>query len=232
MRVACPRCKKPFAVADEAAGTLVSCPDCKATLRLRAKSTPLNAELPLSVPRPPTSPIMAKRPAPAPIAADSMVAKQVADEDDETYRLRDAEPEPIAADSSFDLPGLDEPARPRRRRRRRVSRKPPTLPWGYVHIALLAYYAVMLVAALVFRAPSWLVGIGEFLGTMGWIAVVVYAFLDDKLEGLLCLFIPVYGLYYVYKTYDTTRDPFVVVAIGFLFQMSGLILTALHVGGG
>jgi hypothetical protein len=231
MRVACPRCKTPFDASDEAVGELMSCPGCETTLRLRAKSAPMNAELPPSAPRPPASPIMVKRPAPTPVAANPTVAQQVADEDNQTYRLGEAAPESIvAANPRREIDDFDEPARPRRRRCRRALRQPPTLPWGYAHLALLAYYAVMLVAALAFRAPSWLVGVGEFLSTMGWLAILIYAFLDDTLEGLLCLFIPVYDFYYVYKTYDTTRDPFGVVAIGFLFQMSGWVLAAFGVG--
>ncbi len=54
-------------------------------------------------------------------------------------------------------------------------------------------------------------GILSLIGLGAWLAILVEAFKDSLVQGLLCLFVPCYGLYYAFARLDHARKALVLV---------------------
>ena len=78
-----------------------------------------------------------------------------------------------------------------------------------------------------------LIGLGGLIATGAGIWLLVVAFQESPAQGLLCLFVPFYSLFYVFTRWDTAKLPFLAnvaggvlavggVGVGTLAAMSGL----------
>src|SRR5262249_29296246 len=65
----------------------------------------------------------------------------------------------------------------------------------------------------------------------GWIWLLVIAFTDDVLKGVLFLFVPcgLYALYYIFTNLDTTGRPFLLYFLGCCMMATGSAIMA-HAG--
>jgi hypothetical protein len=131
----------------------------------------------------------------------------------------------------------DDDRRPRQRRRPKRRRSAPfRLGWGKVFLGMFAFDVLMLVFGLILWMLMGSLGmvlpmtalllIGTLLGCVGSIWILVIAFQDQAIEGVLCLFIPFYVLYYVSKNPET-HMPFVLCLFSWLFQLTSIGGTAL-----
>ena len=76
-----------------------------------------------------------------------------------------------------------------------------------------------------------LYAIGSVIAIVGGIWIVVIAFQDSVLWGLLCLFIPCVALYYVITHWEKTKKPFLIEVVGGVICAVGSLLVT-GVGGG
>ena len=81
--------------------------------------------------------------------------------------------------------------------------------------------------------------IGLILSLAGWAAVIAFsiwllviAFQEDVLQGLLSLFVPFYVLYYVITRWETCKNPFLFWLGGWVAAGAGLAIATYGVSGG
>lgn len=131
--------------------------------------------------------------------------------------VEDNEPDFMAIDDDYELPiRRRKPPKvklegkvPEKKKRKRVRREEPVeVPWGTI-ITCLVGAAVVIVAGAVFVFPILLpvvlvvFGIASILlQFVGGIGCLVRAFQEDTACGLMYLFLPFYGLYYVVSRWD------------------------------
>ena len=65
--------------------------------------------------------------------------------------------------------------------------------------------------------------IGGIVAGVGWIWVVVTAFRESTSQGLLCLFIPPYAIYYGIKRWSGAKKPLVIAVVGVVVLVVGLV---------
>ena len=119
-----------------------------------------------------------------------------------------------------------------RRRRIRRRRSPPSFSWGPVYIGLFGFLGATLVLSLLlglfypYTAALFLllmINLGFFLMLAGAIMMLALAFRNDIMDGVLCIIIPFYMLYYLAKNYDDLRRAFHIHLIGILYLVSPII---------
>lgn len=206
--VSCDGCDKRYQVKDELAGKRIKCPNCQDVLTVGGQ--------------PPAAPAKRK---PKPKPADDF------DEDDD---LEDD-------DDDFDSPP---------RSKRRVAEKPikqkkkkrsgaGSTPWTLI-IGGAAGGFFVLAAAMAFVSPavSTIMAFGFLLAamglsTVGGIGCLIKAFQEDVVCGLLTLFVPFYGLYYLVSRWNDVQ-PFgkcqLGGAAGVLLVMALFALNAVAMG--
>jgi hypothetical protein len=64
--------------------------------------------------------------------------------------------------------------------------------------------------------------IGGIVLGVGWIWFVVTAFRESTSQGLLCLFIPFYAIYYAIKRWSDAKKPFLIYLVGVVVLIVGL----------
>ena len=64
--------------------------------------------------------------------------------------------------------------------------------------------------------------IGGIVLGVGWIWFAVTAFRESTSQGLLCLFIPFYAIYYAIKRWSDAKKPFVMYLVGVVVLIVGL----------
>jgi hypothetical protein len=92
-------------------------------------------------------------------------------------------------------------------------------------VVIIAYLALSLSimsrkAALLSSGSVW-VGICSLVYTYYWINLVVIAFLESAVQGLLFLFVPLYPLFYVITRWAKCRRPFLICVFVSIFAMGG-----------
>ena len=65
--------------------------------------------------------------------------------------------------------------------------------------------------------------IGGIVAGVGWIWVVITAFRESTSQGLLCLFIPPYAIYYGIKKWSDTKIPLIIAVVGVVVLIVGLV---------
>jgi hypothetical protein len=120
----------------------------------------------------------------------------------------------------------DEERRPRRRRRRsRRSSEFAGLPFSPGVVVLFGLGGVgLLLVILAFAVPAvgmavWI--LGALISFVGGIWFLVVAFTVDATQGLLCLCVPFYSLYFLITNWEDTKMPFFVNLIGVFVSMLG-----------
>jgi hypothetical protein len=58
--------------------------------------------------------------------------------------------------------------------------------------------------------------LGAILSMTGGIWLLITAFSEDSMTGLLCLFVPFYMLYFILTEFETCKRPFFVYALGLI----------------
>ena len=89
----------------------------------------------------------------------------------------------------------------------------------------LAAIGLLVVTVITFAiAVHWPLAIvvpGLLLYVVGHLWLIIVPFEDGVLEGLLCLFLPFYVLYYLVKNFDKMKEPFIVTLVGWVILVIG-----------
>ncbi|MFL5338894.1 MAG: hypothetical protein ACJ8F7_01905 [Gemmataceae bacterium] len=214
IRLRCSTCQKVLGVKPELAGRMVLCPACKTKLRVPAGQA-IQPEVvepdvveDLEVVKP--SPITSAKPQPAP-------SRRERDDDD-----RDDE------DEEYER-------RPRRRKRRKRRRSSAgglsVLDDHFLIIVAAVGIAALLALGLAIAVPVTrpLVDMGlSGLGAVGGIWLLVLAFMEDTTQGVLCLCVPCYMLYFAASRFDEVKLPACLYGIGLITH---LILLGMMIAG-
>ena len=65
--------------------------------------------------------------------------------------------------------------------------------------------------------------IGGIVAVVGWIWIVITAFRESTSQGLLCLFIPPYAIYYAIKRWSDSKKPLVIALVGVVILIVGIV---------
>jgi hypothetical protein len=94
--------------------------------------------------------------------------------------------------------------------------------WGAVGISFFGSFAAVALS-IAFLPPAIGVGLailgyggGGLVATVAGIWLLVIAFQEDVVQGLLCLFVPLYIVYYMFRDWERTWLPTVTYWIGTL----------------
>jgi hypothetical protein len=165
-----------------------------------------------------------------PVRRSRRTADEEEDEDEKPVkRLR----RPAADDDEDEDEGVsrrrrraaaDEEERPRRRtpRRKKKRRRSSSgelfggvsTPLGVV-LGVVGLCLVLAVVAIFVPAVALVpVGLGALLTLVGGVWFLIVAFSDSAVQGLLCLLIPFYNLYYLITHFEECKQPFFLQLIG------------------
>jgi hypothetical protein len=248
IRLICPGCKKKLGIGDHLAGRVVVCPECKGKVRVPKPEPPAEVEMLEEVeeleeveakpprPRPSTA---VKRPAPTEDRPrpPTGIRRRPADEEDEPPRRKPRDEAPAEEDED----------RPRRKRKRKPKRYRLKSERGESNglfgmepftVGLLGVGAVCvpLLLLAVFLPPVLLVtlAVGVLLMIAGGIWLLIVAFSDSPLQGVLCWFVPLYSIFYLVTHWEECKRPFFVQMVGLLLLMAnscvGGVAGAMHGG--
>ncbi len=227
IRLQCPGCRKNLGVKDELAGRLVACPQCKAKIRVPQPEPEVEEleevedEVPESIT---TAPRPGRRPPPA------KTRPRDDDEDEEESReavRRSRRPR----DDEEDEEGEEEEEEPRprparkRNKKRRARRSGSGGGMGGLLIAVGVGAGVCILMIVVSFFVPFLALIPMVLGWLmafaGGVWVLVVAFQDDVMQGLLCMFVPFYGLIYIITHFEETKKPLLLEVVGTVLAIVG-----------
>lgn len=200
----CPGCEKKLAVGNDKGGKIASCPKCKTRFQI-PEADPNDVEDRVT-PEPP----LKRRPTRS-------------DPDDVPPRHRESRRPRHHNRDDDDLPDAEiERPRKKKRRKRRPSSEaggfelPLGLdvfwlaPIGALVIGLLLLGIGVIFPPLLFLATFF----GGTVGSIGSIWFLVVAFQDDTTQGVLCLVVPVYSLFYALTNFEEVKRPFSLWMIG------------------
>jgi hypothetical protein len=171
--------------------------------------------------------VVAELAEPEPCPAAGAVVVPLADEGIPEDALADRPVPPLARD---DRDEEDRRPRRRRRRRRRSSggfRLPEEIIPGvgnFLSILIILGAVWVLLAGVALLLPPLgvlLMFLGMLLAFVGNIWFLIVAFQDDTMTGLLCLFLPMYALFFLLNNQDTAGRPFLIGVVGVLMMVSG-----------
>jgi hypothetical protein len=127
----------------------------------------------------------------------------------------------------------ERPRKKRRKKRRRSSSSGGELIPGLSNFAAMLIGIVvvwLLLAGVSLAVPPLaflLVMAGGAIGFAGGIWLLIVAFQDDAMKGVLCLVVPFYALIYVIQNLDTAGRPFLLSVIGNVMMYSGFGILAM-----
>jgi hypothetical protein len=235
MPVGCPRCAKPLKISETAAGRIGQCSDCNAKFRLPPAT---GSETAATRPARPdaVSPVRAAKPAAAPRRTDDANRRPAAIAG-EAPRAQSRRPAPLEDDDEETTRGTrrrrryeeddedeDEPRRKRRRTSRPARRRSTPIPWGYVYLGVIALFFVALGLALLSGIPQLLLLPGALICTVAGITIIAMAFEDSPVDGILCVVIPLYALYYINNKNPAAYMPFYLNVFGAIYIGTGWFL--------
>jgi hypothetical protein len=70
--------------------------------------------------------------------------------------------------------------------------------------------------------------IGGIVAVVGGIWILITAFHESTSQGLLCMFVPFYVVYYAIKRWSDAKKPFVLCLVGFVLVLGGLVPTLMQ----
>jgi hypothetical protein len=206
----CPHCDKKLVVRDEWAGRLGVCPHCKNRIRLPQAET--TADEPADE-RYSAAPQEESR---SPPRRTRRRADADADEREEPVRKRRRPTEDEDLPPEEEEPAPRPVAKPKKKRRKRTSQGFSALdPFllGLLGVGLLGLLTSGL--ALIWPAVSFApLGLGWLVTLVGQIWLLVVAFKEDALQGILCLFVPFYVVYFLITHFEEAKRPFFVWLVG------------------
>ncbi len=205
LRLICPGCDKTLAVPDARAGTEGTCPACRERFLIPAAPPP-------APPPPPVRPVAARLRVVVAPAESSPLDREEDDEFEERVRRPKS-------------PGR------RRKRSRKADREPSAWYLGFQG-ALLGV-GVLTASLLVLSLIHWAVAVLLILG--GWAVALagamwfyVEAFRESPTEGLMCMFMPFYALYYTVTRFAALKRPLLLQLVGVGIQLLGLLVISLQ----
>ena len=186
IKIKCKKCEARFRVKDAAAGRRIKCRECAAPIKVPIPSTDQEELLNFDM---------------AAYATDP---------------------------SGNDSPGGTQPL-PRRRKKKKTSGDPAArsgrkwdlenpLLWFVVPFAaaLIAFLTTMMHLRIGGSIAMLIVSVAGFVAFVASLMIVVHAFGESGLAGLLCLFVPFYILYYVATEWHATKKMFLAQAVAAL----------------
>jgi hypothetical protein len=242
IRHPCPSCDKMLGIPDNLAGRIVVCPKCKEKLRVPTPEPEEEGDdaeehvAPRPQPKRPAPPRKPRRPVEVEDEEQEDVEEQVTarrprrpaevepeEEEDEAPARR---PRRQAEVEDEEEPAEEEPVR-RKRKRKKKRRRRSSAGAGMSPLLIggIAAGGVCLVLGLVaFFVPAValipiLLGCGMVV--IGGIWMLIVAFQDDLLQGILCWFIPCYVFYYVIVNWATEKNAFLTWVAGIALLMVG-----------
>jgi hypothetical protein len=237
IRFKCPSCQKVMGVDDSNAGALAMCPACKTTFRIPMApggSPPLP---PVKAPiLPPAVETVAPAPRPAPVLPPAPAYA-----DDATTYAVELEPEtrkPLPSIVHDYTRGEDDEEDEDQPRRLRWGGEGGVwtgdLIPGFSNFALIM--TVLIVgwvllgglSALVPYAGLLMVGVGGLLCFITGVWLMKIAFEDGMGTGLGFVFIPFYGIMFIFSNLDRTGVPFVINLVGSAYWITGLVCMAIR----
>jgi len=250
IRVKCPKCEKTLSVDDSKAGGVGSCPACGQRFRIPGVKAEKSA-----APRPSQTKAAVRRDRPAPSkVANPKSPKPAArppkeaweEEDSSPYTMENPIEQPVSLikqrlddedDGYADLDdmGLD-PEYVRRRKAKKRKQDEAVLFLGASHFATLIiglFIVWIVLGTLTFFLPKVVYGF-DMVGVLVWLAASVWflvvAFQDDGAAGgLLCMFVPFYGFYYLIAHWEREHKPFFLNLTGLFFQVTGILVDLFYV---
>jgi len=251
IRVTCSKCEKKLGVDDASAGTVIACPSCKT--KLRVPSAPAKAA---GAPKPragapdkeakanPNSP--AKDPgvkAGAPLDGNTKRTTVPEDEDGTMPYTVESPPEPPKPkkrkkpkdgeeDVDFEEIGADSAYLKKRKRKKQQERAEQLIP-GIGNVALTVCLLLFMWAIL--AAMSWFKPQALFIMVLfGWLVamaasvwLLIVAFQESLMWGLLCLFVPFAALVFVAMYTERALKPFLLNLTGGAIIATGIFLPVL-----
>ncbi len=237
--VCCPKCQATLKVSASALGKNVRCPKCSNTFAagVAQEQTP--------------TPVQASPEPFEPFGGDDLFSSLPSEPNSQTpeldsFGLAPASPEllpPVAVSSSGGYQPYAPPPAPRKRRAKR-----PTGDWKSWLTEprqLLQLLAIVGIGSFVLSAIP-LVGWAVFalviasyvvIQMVGGIWMIVIAFEEDVIQGLLYLFLPLYAVFYLITRWDSCRVPFMMCMVSLLSvicsfpgMMIGTIILGIIVG--
>jgi hypothetical protein len=155
-----------------------------------------------------------------------------ADVDEQPPRRRSRAADSDRADDEDDREELDDrPARRRGKRRKPVRRRTGAGPGAFAISLMVVGGGSLLLLGLALLCPlaALPVVLGGFvLIVIGAIWFHVVAFREGAAEGLMCLFVPFYALYYLISRFDEEKLPFLVQLVGVAIYGAGIGVVVSH----
>jgi hypothetical protein len=226
IRILWPWCEKKLTIPDALAGRQVACPQCKPKFRApqpqeadsggepeeRTEAAPRSAR-PAHVP-----PGKARTPARAGDEPPSPPPEESFDELEEVPDEAELSGRPTEDDE-------DEPARPRQKRKRKRSRI-GLMPLGQINPALIVAGVVaggcllLVLGSVVFpllaAVPAAIAGM-SIIGAYLWLLILAFA--DEVIQGLACLLIPFYSVYYLITHFEEVKMPVFLARFGVVIAL-------------
>ncbi len=217
----CPGCQQSFTVDNSRANSIGTCPKCSS--RFYVPESP-DAPAP-----PPPQPV---RKSMQPVEPISL--KRHRYEDDEPRR--NSRKRTDDWDDEDDEEEYDEPVRRTKRRRKKKKSQGifedgnsfSTFLLGYVGITILLI-CVSFAVPLVIYLPIFL---GMFVNMFASMWLTLLTFKDSIEAGLMCMFIPFYGLFYLINNFDYLSKPFYLSLVTAFMMLICIGIMAMRVPGG
>jgi hypothetical protein len=247
IQLQCTNCRSKLAVQDIYAGKVATCPKCQSKVHIPipdvepAEETPDERISAAARAQSRARPSRPRRRMEEEEEEDERPSRpsrrrRVADDDERSEHITEDEPRarPRRRRLDYDEDQEEDEPRPRRRKRRRRRRRPEPEGWSISDVdwgkwilislgvvALLGFASV----AAAFAFPPFLIiplGLGGLLMFVGYVWFIVVAFQDDVVQGLLCLFLGIYRLYYLIINFDEVKIPFFVELVGLILFIAGI----------
>ncbi|HEY3789330.1 MAG TPA: hypothetical protein VGL71_10770 [Urbifossiella sp.] len=237
IRLICPGCDKTLQVNDNLAGRAVACPSCKTKFQV-PQAEPPDDEPPSRKPAPPPRNTTTK---PSSEADRDPPRRKPRDDDDDDDRPRSRRRDNDEDDEDDDRPRRrrrdlddddddDDDDRPRSRAKKKKKRRARSggdgggfSSWSIsskvVSISAAFCFVCLLFSFLwppIFFAA---LGLSYILMFAGGIGMLIVAFNDDVMQGILCLLVPFYSLYYLITHFEECKQPFLIQIGGLLLMM-------------
>jgi predicted Zn finger-like uncharacterized protein len=207
--VNCPSCGKQYAVDAALGGKKSRCKQCNEVFTIPVPMG-IITELP-SKPARPTAP-----PPPKPQPAMELLFD---DDEPDTFKRAPSKPAPVYEDEELPPPRRIAYSTPSQKSKRDRSMDPQlgiTVTGWFLALNALAFLGIWIARSVVDPIPRMMVGgvglymifvgiVSLLLAAWGGIWLLVIAFQESTSQGLLCLLVPCYQLYYVISRWEDAR---------------------------
>jgi hypothetical protein len=216
IEIECPRCHKRLVVDESKAGTVGLCPGCATTIAIPDPYVAPEDD--------PDEGVLPERDLPRGRRRGG------------AYREERVTPRPRRRAEETDEE--EQVHRPRKRKRRRPRYEPEREGMDPVVIGVLVVgglglilFGLAVAVPAIALAPIILGWLLVFAGGLWFLAI---AFMEDPIQGLLCLCVPGYSLYFLIVNFDLVRRPFFLQVVGWVIMiLSGVVFgfAAVALGG-